>query len=241
MTHTLIVPAHNEAEHLIPFFTAFIDHLVAETRAAILEILVVENGSSDDTIGAARRLEQQYPDLVRAFSVDRPSYGEAIRQGMLQARGDTLSILEVDYLAADFVEDSIRLFRETDVKFIVASKRHPESKDCRPFKRRMLTLGFNLILNTLVGYPGSDTHGLKSIETALAQELCALAQTTDEVFQTEIVLLAWRLGHRIHELPITLKEQRPAPVSVARRLPKVMDMTRQLRRSIARFPKQGGK
>jgi len=120
--------------------------------------------------------------------------------------------------------------------FIVASKRHPDSVDRRPLKRRMLTWGINAVLNAVTGYPGSDTHGLKSIEGPLAKRLCELSVTTDEVLQTEIVLLAWRLGTEIHELPIQIEERRATSVSLPKRLPKVIGMVSELRRSLRRFP-----
>jgi len=240
MRYGIVIPVHNEADHIEIFVSRFLDEIPPRVRAVLKEVILVENGSLDDTAGACRRLSEKRTDLVRWFSVDRPSYGEAIKQGMLACRCDYLSILEVDFLVPDFVARSIELFEAGQARFVLASKRHPESVDRRPLKRRMLTLMFNWMLNTLVGYPGSDTHGLKSIQTSLAKELCALAETTDEVFQTEIVLLAWRLGHRIEELPIRIEEKRPGPVSITCRLPKVLDMIRQLRRSLKRFPPRQG-
>jgi hypothetical protein len=91
-------------------------------------------------------------------------------------------------------------------------------------------------LRLFFSYPGTDTHGLKSIDTGLAKELCRLAMTTDEIFQTEIVLIAWKLGEDILELPIRIEEVRTAPVSIRRRFPMVMDLILQLRRSLRRFP-----
>jgi hypothetical protein len=106
-------------------------------------------------------------------------------------------------------------------------------------KRRVLTTLYNyLFLHTFFGYPGSDTHGLKSIEASCAKQLCELAITSDEIFQTEIVLLAWRLGVRIHERPIRIRETRHAPVTVFKRIPKILDTVRQLKRSLDRFPEK---
>jgi hypothetical protein len=100
----------------------------------------------------------------------------------------------------------------------------------------LATSGFNVLLRLLVRYPGSDTHGLKCIEGALAKQLCAMSITTDEVFQSEIVLLAWRLGYTIHELAISIGEVRPTPARVGGRLPKVLPVLWQLRRSLRRLP-----
>jgi glycosyltransferase involved in cell wall biosynthesis len=239
MQYSVVVPAHNEASHLQEFVTRFIENLPSELAALLQEIIIVENGSTDTTLQVCRRLEQQFPGLVRMITISRGSYGEAIKRGMMEAKGTHLSILECDYLDSSFVMKSIALFRAGTADLIVGSKRHPESKDCRPFKRRALTLLYNLIfLRIFLGYPGTDTHGLKSLETTCAKKLCQMAITTDEVFQTEIVLLAWRLGIRIDEIPVYISEVRVAPVKVMRRVPKVLDTVGELRRSLKRFPLQ---
>jgi hypothetical protein len=100
-----------------------------------------------------------------------------------------------------------------------------------------LTALYNfIVLRLFIGYPGTDTHGLKSIESNWAKKLCETVVTTDEVLQTELVLLAWRLGAKIEEIPVEIDEVRSAPVSVLRRVPKVMNTVQELRRSLKRFP-----
>ena len=92
---------------------------------------------------------------------------------MLASTGSHLSILECDFLDSSFVAKSIAIFRNGNAQLIVGSKRHSESSDRRPFKRRMLTLLYNLVLlQWFIGYPGTDTHGLKSIESGCARKLC---------------------------------------------------------------------
>ena len=93
-----------------------------------------------------------------------------------------------------------------------------------------------VFLRIFIGYPGTDTHGLKSIEVNCARKLCQAAITTDEIFQTEIVLLAWRFGMGIEEIPVRIAEMRRAPVTVFRRIPKVVRTIVELKRSLKRFP-----
>lgn len=236
MKYSIVIPAHNEAPTIEEFVRRFVGALPAAVSNVLAEIILVENGSTDRTLAACENLQAAFPGLVRVLSNERGSYGEAIKRGMLESRGSHLSILECDYLDERFVARSVALFSAGDADMIIASKRHAESVDHRPLKRRWLTWGFNRVLNARIGYPGTDTHGLKSIETTLAKRLCELAITTDEIFQTEIVLIAWRLGARIREVPIHLEEQRATTVSIQRRLPKVMRMVSELRKSLARFP-----
>ena len=57
-----------------------------------------------------------------------------------------------------------------------------------------------------------------------------------EIFQTEIVLPAWRMGIQIIELPIEIKEIRAPSVKIVSRVPKIINMISELRKSIKRFP-----
>jgi len=238
MELSVVIPAYNEAANLEAYVTKFIQTLPDAVTEVLREVILVENGSTDGTLDACHRIQQKLPDLVRVFTIPRGSYGEAIKKGMLESRGSHVSILECDFLDAMFLAASIAIFRENRAKFVVGSKRHSQSVDRRPLKRRVLTALYNLIfLRLLIGYPGTDTHGLKSIEAANAKRLCELAVTTDEVFQTEIVLLAWRLGVEIMEVPVKILEIRNPSVTVIRRVPKVLNTVRALKGSLMRFPR----
>jgi glycosyltransferase involved in cell wall biosynthesis len=212
----------------------FLRKLPRDLEAA--EVILVENGSTDGTLQVCRRLHHRFPIQVKVCTIARGSYGEAIKEGIRQSTGTHLSILECDCLDLEFVCHSIDLIRRQNARFIVASKRHPDAIDGRPWKRRFLTGAYNKLLHVYLRYPGSDTHGLKTMETSLGKQLCDISITSDEILQTEIVLLAWRLGVKIEELPLNIRECRPAPVRVVKRLPKVINTLRELQRSLARFP-----
>jgi hypothetical protein len=233
--HSIVIPAHNEAPTLEAFVSDFVRSMLARQPGIDWEVLVVENGSVDATLDAARRVADGFPDVVRVLASERRSYGGALKHGILNCSGQSLTVLECDALSVPFVEHSVRLLSEGSSRFIVGSKRHPQARDRRPASRRFLTWFFNALLRVFLGYPGSDTHGLKSLDTALARRLCELSIAGDEMVQTELVLVAWALGEQIAELPVDLSETRPTPVSIGRRLPHVMRFIPDLRRSVRRF------
>jgi len=238
MKWSIVIPAHNEAANLEACVAKFVGSLPEDVSQALTEIILVENGSTDGTLDACHRARQTFPHLIRICTIPRGSYGEAIKKGMLESRGTHISILECDFLEAKFVSASLALFKLNRAQFVVGSKRHPQSIDRRPLKRRILTALYNFVfLRIFIGYPGTDTHGLKSIDAQVAKRLCELAITTDEIFQTEIVLLAWRLGIKIEEVPVQVLEMRNPTVTVMRRLPKVLNTVKALQRSLERFQK----
>lgn len=235
LTCSVIIPVHNEALHLEGFVLRFWNKLDT-LQKQLLEIQLIENGSTDNSFEICQRLERRLPGVVCARHITHPSYGEAIKSGMLAAKGDIISILECDFLDVDFLARSLAIIEENRGDFVLASKRHPDSIDQRPLKRRLLTYLFNLYLKLCFRLPINDTHGLKTIRTEVAKHLCNLSLTGGEIFQTEIVMLAYRLGYRVIETPIHIHEQRGTSVSILRRIPKVIMVFLQLRRSLSRFP-----
>ncbi len=235
ITFSIIIPIHNEAEHLKLFIENFISEIPKSLRPHISEIILVENGSTDASLKICQTLTENHSNWIQVLHLPQGNYGAAIKTGMLQATASHVIILECDYLDISFIKTSLEHLQQNVDQIIVASKRHPESLDQRPFKRRMLTFLFNKLLNWFLRYPGTDTHGLKALPTVLAKQLCNLAISSGEVFQTEIVLIAWKLKHPIFEVPISIQEQRISPVKVIRRLPKILNLLQLLRKSIKRF------
>jgi glycosyltransferase involved in cell wall biosynthesis len=235
---SVVIPVHNEATDIKSFILQFWNSL-GQLQGNITEILLMENGSTDNSYLECRDLGKELP-VVKVHHLPFPSYGEAIKQGMLKASGDVVSILECDALNAGFLSDSLIAIEQENADLVVASKRHPQSIDRRPIKRRMLTFFFNLYLKYFFNFPGTDTHGLKTIRKNIAQSLCDLSITGGEILQTEIVLLAHRMGYKVIERPLSIEEKRGTQVSIVKRFPKVINIIMELKKSLKRFPERTG-
>src|SRR5271170_770222 len=129
MEYTIVIPAHNESSNIERLVARFLKYPPIELATVLKEVIIVENGSTDGTLEACRRLEQRFPKLIRIATFPRGSYGEAVKLGMLESKGTHLSILECDFLDSAFVVKSIAMFQTGKSELIVGSKRHPESID----------------------------------------------------------------------------------------------------------------
>ncbi len=238
MRYSVVIPVHNEAAYVGDCIARFLDDL-ASRGIRDAEILLVENGSSDATYETCLALEGRFPGEVRALRIPEASYGEAVRRGVLAASGEAVCLLECDALDPDFVARALGAIGRNEADFVIGSKRHPESVDARPPARRLLTRLFNIGLRILFAFPGTDTHGFKALRADVARELIGKCVTGGESLQTELVLLSYRLGYRVSEAPVRLRETRATPVSIRRRLPKVLKIVREMRASLKRFPSPG--
>jgi glycosyltransferase involved in cell wall biosynthesis len=211
------MPAHNEVSLLRQSVGVVRDGL--RSRGEPFEILVVENGSTDETAALARELAEQAPEvLVRSLAV--ADYGAAIRDGILSAEGDVIALFDVDYYDLDFLDRGLARLRAADAPpaaIVVASKRAPGTTDTRPWPRRLVTGTFATVLRLAFGLRVSDTHGMKLMQRSDVAPLAEQCRTGTDLFDTELILRAEHAGLLVDELPVTVRELRPSRTPIARR------------------------
>jgi glycosyltransferase involved in cell wall biosynthesis len=226
---SVVMPAHNE-EH-------FVGPAVREVAAGLtgrglsFEILVVENGSSDDTATVAKALTTEVSQL-RPLSFPAPDYGRSLRAGFLAAEGDIVVNFDVDYFDLDFLDQALAALADPDVSIVIGTKRAPGSEDARPLPRRIVTAGFTTILRLGFGLRASDTHGMKALRREAVLALVEAARFGTDLFDTEVVIQAERAGLRIAEIPVRVEERRPSRTPIARRAARTLVGLARLRRSI---------
>src|SRR2546423_14677327 len=154
------MPAHNESGYL-ETAVADVDEGL-RTRGLEHEILVVENGSTDDTLAIGRRLADALPS-VRVSTRPVADYGAALRDGILAARGELIVTFDVDYYDLGFVDDALKQLTgdAPTPAIVVGSKRGPGALDDRPWPRRRVTTPFGLFLPPVFQLAGTDLPALR--------------------------------------------------------------------------------
>ncbi len=217
---SVVMPAHDEE----PFLATAVGEVVNGLRGwgGAFEIVVVENGSTDDTAAVATKLAGEYPE-VRSLSLDQADYGNALRQGFLAAEGRAVAIFDVDYYDLGFLERALAVLDQPDgPSIVVGTKRGPGAVDTRARSRQFVTWGFSTVLHLAFGLKVSDTHGMKVLRR---DDMVALVQAHGtrfgtDLFDTELIIRAERAGMRVAELPVVVEETRPSRTSIARRIPR---------------------
>ncbi len=235
---SVILPAYNEA--------AFLEAAVSELHAGLstgeaFEILVVENGSSDDTAAVASRLAESLP-AVRLLTRPEADYGAALRAGLLAASGDAWVVFNVDYWDLPFMHAALesidRRCRGEGPALVVGSKRAPGASDRRGLVRRSATRVFTTLLKAAFDVGVSDTHGMKVLSAAPLRPVVERCTFGRDIFDTELVVRAERAGLGVVEIPVAAVETRPARTSFLGRVPRTLaDLTR-LHRLLAREERQ---
>ena len=221
---SIVIPVYNEEGILHSSVIDLISRL--DELELSYEILLSENGSSDRTVVIGEELAAKHPQ-VSIHSLGEPNYGLALREGILRARGDFVICDEIDLCDTDFYQRALVLLEADQADLVIGSKVMSGADDRRPMMRHAATLVINGMLRVLVGFHGTDTHGLKAFRRDRLLGTVERCQLTRDLFASEFVIRGEREGKRVQEIPIRIVEKRPPSINLFKRVPKVLkDITR---------------
>ena len=226
-TVSVVIPVHNEADYLVGAIEELFDE-IADVPADIT-VLIAENGSTDGTAEAVRQLMPNHPALA-LLELPTPDYGAAMREGFLATDGAWVVNFDIDYFSADFLRAVLDVGEEADL--VLASKRVEGADDRRGPVRQFATFTFNQILRFMLSSGVSDTHGMKAIRREVIDQIANEVISTQDLFDTELVVRAERAEFRIVEVPAVVEEKREAKTSLAKRVPRTLKGVWNVRKSL---------
>src|SRR5215218_6081412 len=195
---TLVFPCYNEAERLPQTLAAYLAELPRQPGA--VELLVVDDGSTDQTFAVAQAIAAQ-DDRVRIIR-SQPNHGKGfgVRTGMLEANGELIVFTDADgsYGPGEVARVTAAL---ADAPVAIGSR--PVGWVTGPPVRRLASRLFNRAIQALLGLQFGDTQcGLKGFRRQAALELFGRARLDGFAFDVELLFLARRLGLGITEVPV---------------------------------------
>jgi dolichyl-phosphate beta-glucosyltransferase len=204
---SIVVPAFNEAHRLAGGFER-LHHAVGVGAIDLdrTEIIVVDDGSTDDTSGCARLLLADLPHyrLVR-LSVNHGK-GAAVRAGVTRARGVHTAYMDADMsIDPRSVPDLLDRLQTNDIA--IGSRALADSMvEGRYVVRLLMGRLFNRLVTAGTNLDFLDTQcGFKAFRTEAARLLFHLVRIDRFAFDVEILACAHRLGLSIAEVPVQWK------------------------------------
>ncbi len=216
---SIVIPVYNEEGIL---HSAVVD--LRERLAPLgwsYEIILAENGSRDRTIEIAKELSGKYPE-VRFLSAGEPNYGKALRQGILDARGELVLCDEIDLCDTDFHRRAVEILDSGRAEMVIGSKLIGGAEDERPLLRHAASLFYTGLLRVLLGFRGTDTHGLKAFRRASLLPMVSACLVEKDVSASELVIRAYRQDLNVLEIPVRVIEKRPPSINLFKRVPNVL-------------------
>jgi len=202
---SIIIPAYNEEKRLGRALVRIRDYFAGRPAAGRIEILIVDDGSTDGTAKIAEDWAKDLPSLRLVSNGDNRGKGYSVRHGMLEARGRIALFTDADLSSP--IEESEKLFAaiEAGADVAIGSRALDRSLIAvhqSPF-REVAGIIFNGFVRLFTGLPIHDTQcGFK----AFVRERCRVIFEQQRIerfgFDPEVLFLARRHGLRIAEVPV---------------------------------------
>lgn len=210
----LVIPVYNEAKVLARSLRQ-LAAAMADCRDFRWQIVVVNNGSTDDTRAVGQRLAEQLP-YVSLLHLDAKGRGRALRKAWSETRAELSVYMDVD-LSTDLaaVPLAVQLLRE-GAHLVTGSRLHPQSRITRCLKREILSRGYNALIRWVLRTRcfHDAQCGFKGVRIETVQRLLPLVKDQDWFFDTELLVLAEYAGLTIRSLPITWVEDPDSRVNI---------------------------
>jgi glycosyltransferase involved in cell wall biosynthesis len=201
---SVVIPAYNESARI----EATLDRVMSciEDEGWDAEVLVVDDGSRDQTAAIVQHWMNLFPRLHLVKNPGNRGKGYSVRNGLLQAAGDIVMFTDADLSAP--MEEASRLMAAIDAGADVAIgsrwlERNRQTIQ-QPLYRQIFGRCFNAITRGVMGLPFKDTQcGFKAFRRPAAQVIFRLQRIERWGFDPEILFIARKLGYRIQEVPVT--------------------------------------
>ena len=201
---SIIVPAYKQAKTIIQHIEK-----IAQVMSMLrydYEIIVVVDGLVDDTFRNAKKIKS--PKIIVTGYQHNHGKGYAVRFGMAKAKGSIIAFIDAGMdLNPNGISILLEYFEWYNADIIVGSKLHPESKVNYPTQRKILSLGYRLLVKLLFGLTIKDTQvGMKFFRREVLEDVLPRLLVKDYAFDIEILAVAYRLKYRkIYEAPVELE------------------------------------
>jgi glycosyltransferase involved in cell wall biosynthesis len=194
---SLVMPAYNEADNIEPMVEEATPAL--EANAEDYEIIVVDDGSADDTAAVTRRVMASHPHVRLVEHPVNQGFGAAVFSGFTNAEKDWIFYTDADrQFVLSELERFVPYMNQAD---LLAGYRAPRRD---PFLRVFYGKGWSALCTLLFGYTVRDVDcGFKLFRRDIIQNLAPTIASRGATFSIEWLVRAKRAGYRFVELPVT--------------------------------------
>ncbi len=232
---SIIIPAFEESERLRDTLLKILDFINEKELSA--ELIVVDDGSGDDTSAVARQACYQYADIpskVIRYEQNRGK-GFAVRTGLKEASAPIALFSDADLSTP--IEELYKLVKpirssEFDITFGSRALDRSLIETHQPWRREQGGKVFNFVVRMMTGMPFWDTQcGFKAFNMTKFRPLLELMQIDRFGFDVEFLYVASLHGLKLKEIPVRWNNDDRSKVNVFRDSLRMFDEVRQIRRN----------
>jgi len=199
---SIILPAYNEGLYIEDSLKKIQD--VVDKLNVTYELIVVDDGSTDNTLLKVKRCESSQVKVVTYFQ--NRGKGYAVKEGMLYAQGKYRLLMDVDLSTSlSAIERFLNLMRTNDYDVVIGNRKtHPHLQKIRqPWYHRFFGKGFTWLSCLMIGCFLNDfTCGFKMYRKEAADIIFKRQRIFNWAFDAELIYIAMQHHLKIHQEPV---------------------------------------
>ena len=203
---SVIVPIFKQEDTIVDDLTRTKD--VLDKLRYPVELICVVDGKVDKTFERVSEFAKTHPNIKVIGYETNKGKGYAVRFGMAESKGDIIAFIDAGMdLNPNGLSMLLEHFEWYNADIIIGSKRHPVSKVDYPWQRRILSIGYQILVRILFGLKIRDTQvGMKFFKREVLEKVLPRLLVKTYAFDIEILAVANYLGFkRIYEAPVEIK------------------------------------
>jgi glycosyltransferase involved in cell wall biosynthesis len=201
---SVIIPAYNEHDRIVPTLNNTIAYLKEQPYSS--EVIVVSDGSSDNTAQVAENVTTPANVLMRALEY-HPNRGKgyAVRYGMIRSIGRIVMFMDADYaVPMTYCKEGMALIQKGyDIAMASRAVRGAKIQVHQNMVRKLSAKMYTFIQNRYLGMGYPDTQcGFKFFTQGAAKTLFSQQKLDSVIFDPEILWLAKRAGYQVAQFGV---------------------------------------
>ena len=229
---SIVLPCLDEAERLPGTLAAYLAHF--PPGRAEVELIVVDDGSTDGTTVIADQIAAADPRVRVVRTTRNHGKGYAVRTGIQAAQGELVVFTDADgSYGPEQLERVVAALERAPVA--IGARLGSQAGTGSPLLRRLASPVFNRVMRLLLGLPFHDTQcGLKGFRRDAAEAVFQRARVDGFAFDAEALLVARRLALEVVEVPVTAEERQGSKVRLRGDAVRMLADVWKVRRAAAR-------
>lgn len=214
---SIVFPCYNEGKKIQNAVDSIINYL-NKFDLKSYEIIIVNDGSKDNSINYIIDIKEQYPNIIKLVHYkNNKGKGYAVKKGLLEATGDYAIFMDTD-LSTDLsaIDNCIKIIKEEKTPIIIGSRRLPESELAVPQTgiRKITGIGCKIYTNMKLKLKLKDTQcGFKCFKTNIVKKIIEKQTIDGWAFDAELLYIARLNNIEIKEIPVKWENDEDSKVS----------------------------
>ena len=199
----IVIPVLNEA-HVLEKSVNIVRDFLKRNLAYHWKIVIVDNGSTDDTLNIARMLADKLSE-VKSVYLNKKGRGRALRETWQNSKSDVVLYTDVDLSTElDALPKLVNALVLEGYDIAIGSRLSKGSRTYRCFKREFTSQIYNLLIKCMLFVKFTDAQcGFKAVTREVVDNIVPQVKDQEWFFDTELLVLAEKQGYKIKDIPVT--------------------------------------